>query len=232
MSLVFENTLFQSSGKTLLGPLNLVAEQNGITTILGPNGAGKSLFLELSHGMIKPNAGSVKWDGTDAAKIRRNRGYIFQHRITLRRSVLDNIALPLQAAGWSKKATSRRTQELLELARLTDKATEPASVLSGGEAQRMALARALALNPDTIIMDEPTSSLDPVATESFEDVIKDVTHSGVSIFWATHNLMQAQKFADHVIFIANGKVQEYCTSKQFFSDPTSEAGKTFLKGRL
>ena len=230
MSLVFDNVIFKSAGKTLLGPLRLDAAQSGITAILGPNGAGKSLFLELSHGMITPSSGHVTWDGVPATKNKRSRGYIFQHRITLRRSVADNIALPLLAAGWSKTVIKSRTQELLEIARLTNKANEPANILSGGEAQRMALARALALNPKTLIMDEPTSSLDPVATETFEEVIKDVAQSGVSIFWATHNLIQARKFANTVIFIANGEVQEYCESDQFFSNPTSDAGKQFLTG--
>lgn len=232
MSLAFENAQYSVGGKHLLGPLDVVARDAGITAILGPNGAGKSLFLELAHGMIRPNAGSVSWDNTPADKNKRNRGYIFQHRITLRRSVGDNIALPLHAAGWPKSQIRSRLNELLEIARLADKATEPANVLSGGEAQRMALARALALNPKTLIMDEPTSSLDPIATQQFEDVISEVVKSGVNIFWATHNIEQARKFADTVIFIADGKVQEYCTKEQFFKTPSSVEGQKFLKGHI
>jgi tungstate transport system ATP-binding protein len=229
--LAFENMSFVNDGKPLLGPVNLDVTLNGITCVLGYNGAGKSLFLELCHGMLKPSIGQVNWNGHSALSTRKQRGFIFQHRIILRRSVRQNIALSMQAAGWNAKDINTRMDELLTMAQLTAKADDPAAILSGGEAQRMALVRALATRPDVVIMDEPTSSLDPGAATKFENLIKQVALTGVKFIWATHNVAQAQRFADDVIFINAGNVLEHGRASKFFANPQTEIAKRYVKGQ-
>lgn len=230
IDLSFKNMRFNADGKTLLGPVNLDISLKGITCIMGYNGAGKSLFLELCHGMLEPTKGHVQWNRKSALKTRQDRGFIFQHRIVLRRSVRQNIALPMQAAGWSRSQIDTRLIELLDMARLTPKADEPAAVLSGGEVQRMALVRALATRPDVVIMDEPTSSLDPGATTKFENLIESVAKTGVKFLWATHNITQAQRFASDVIFINDGTVAEHGSAEDFFAAPASQMAQQYVKG--
>ena len=230
INLTFDNMSFAADNKTLLGPINIDLNLNGITCVLGYNGAGKSLFLELCHAMLEPTSGSVNWNGKPALSTRQKRGYIFQHRIVLRRSVRHNIALPMQAARWSRTDIDTRMDELLHMARLTAQADEPAAVLSGGEAQRMALVRALATRPDVVIMDEPTSSLDPGATSKFETLIEQVASGGVKFIWATHNITQARRFADNIIFINNGSIVEHGPASEFFAAPHSKIAQTYVKG--
>jgi tungstate transport system ATP-binding protein len=222
---------FTQEGTTLLGPIDLDVTLRGITTVLGYNGAGKSLFLELCHSMIEPSSGSIEWNSKPAHQTRRDRGYIFQHRILLRRSVRKNIALPMQAAGWSTDAINNRLEELLNMAKLTTRADDPAAILSGGEAQRMALVRALATKPQVLIMDEPTSSLDPNATAKFENLIKDVASNGVKFLWATHNITQAKRFADDIIYVADGKLTEYGPADAFFAQPKTETARRYVEGQ-
>jgi tungstate transport system ATP-binding protein len=230
INLTFDNMLFADQDKNLLGPINVDLNLNGITCVLGYNGAGKSLFLELCHGMLEPTLGTVNWNGETALTTRNKRGFIFQSRIILRRSVRENIALPMQAAGWSRNDIDTRTNDLLEMARLTTKGEEPAAVLSGGETQRMALVRALATRPNVLIMDEPTSSLDPNATTKFETMIEAVASTGVKFIWATHNIAQAKRFADNIIFINDGTIAEHGPASDFFTAPKSKIAQTYVEG--
>jgi len=230
MRLTCTSTRFAPEGTALIGPLQMETHVTGITCVLGYNGAGKSLFLELCHGMQTPTSGTLTWDGINAVGTRQNRGYIFQHRILLRRSVRNNIALPMQAAGWSKADIDTRLEELLDMAKLIAKADDPAAILSGGEAQRMSLVRALSTRPKLLIMDEPTSSLDPRATKKFENLIQSVASAGVKFMWATHNISQARQFADDVIFVNDGQIAEHGPAKTFFKNPTSDAARDYIKG--
>jgi tungstate transport system ATP-binding protein len=230
INLTFENMSFIDDNKTLLGPIDINMNLNGITCVLGYNGAGKSLFLELCHGMLEPTTGSVAWNGQSALTTRNQRGFIFQSRIILRRSVRQNIALPMQAAGWSRNDIDTRTTELLNMAQLTSQGDDPAAILSGGEAQRMALVRALSTRPNLLIMDEPTSSLDPTATAKFETMIQDVASSGVQFIWATHNIAQAKRFANNIIFINDGTITEHGSAVDFFAAPKSKAAQTYITG--
>jgi len=150
--------------------------------------------------------------------------------VTLYRSVKKNIALPMQTAGWNKQLIKNRLEELLFMANLETKSNDPASTLSGGEVQRMALVRALATYPKMVIMDEPTSSLDPSATTQFEDLISNSASSGVKFLWATHNITQAKRFANDIIFISDGKVSEISEAKNFFKKPSSINAQNYIKG--
>jgi tungstate transport system ATP-binding protein len=230
IDLHFENASLAIDGNTLLGPIDAELNLNGITCVLGYNGAGKSLFLELCHGLQEPTQGHVNWNGKTALATRNQRGFIFQSRIVLRRSVRDNIALPMQAAGWSRTDIETRLIELLDMAQLMTKATEPAAVLSGGEAQRMSLVRALATRPEVVVMDEPTSSLDPTATTKFESLIENVSATGVKFIWATHNIAQARRFANTIIFINNGTIIEHGPASLFFAAPKTKIAQTYVEG--
>jgi len=230
MKLTFNSVCFSQNSETLLGPIDLKLNIRGITNVLGYNGAGKSLFLEICHAMIEPTSGNVYWGTNSAYSSRHLRGFIFQHRVTLFRSVKKNIALPMQTAGWTKKRIESRLEELLCMANLEAKGNDPASTLSGGEVQRMALVRALATYPKTIIMDEPTSSLDPSATTEFEKLISKSANSGIKFLWATHNVSQAKRFADDIIFIAGGRVDESNEADKFFKNPRSIKAKNYIKG--
>jgi tungstate transport system ATP-binding protein len=136
----------------------------------------------------------------------------------------------MQTAGWNNKLIADRLEELLSMAGLESKSEEPASTLSGGEVQRMALVRALATYPKMVIMDEPTSSLDPSATTEFENLISKNANSGIKFLWATHNIKQAKRFADDIIFIADGKVSEISKAKKFFNNPSSIKANSYIKG--
>jgi tungstate transport system ATP-binding protein len=144
--------------------------------------------------------------------------------------VRDNIALPMQAAGWSRTDIETRLTELLDMAQLMTKATEPAAVLSGGEAQRMSLVRALATRPEVVVMDEPTSSLDPTATTKFESLIENVAATGVKFIWATHNIAQARRYAKTIIFINDGIIVEHGPASQFFAAPKTKIAQTYVEG--
>jgi tungstate transport system ATP-binding protein len=230
MQLKFNSVSFCQNGDTLLGPIDFETKIRGVTNVLGYNGAGKSLFLEMCHAMINPTLGCVHWNGNLAEDTKYSRGFIFQHRVTLYRSVKKNIALPMQTAGWNNKLIEDRLEELLNMAGLQSKSEEPASTLSGGEVQRMALVRALATYPKMVIMDEPTSSLDPSATTEFEKLISQNANSGIKFLWATHNITQAKRFADDIIFIADGKVSEISEAKKFFNNPSSTKANNYIKG--
>ncbi|MEM7241758.1 MAG: ATP-binding cassette domain-containing protein [Pseudomonadota bacterium] len=219
---------FQASGKTLLGPVSMSLDPNASLAIMGPNGAGKSLLLELMHGLIAPSSGSLSWSGKTPSHSKHSRAYIFQRRILMRRSVRDNVAFALDAVGIVGTDRTYQIEQALEKTRLTDRADQPAALLSGGEAQRLALARAIATNPKSLLMDEPTSSLDPEATEDFERILADLKSNGTQLIWITHNRAQAIRLADQVAFINKGSVTELTPATTFFKSPASKPAKDFL----
>ena len=219
---------FHADGKTLLGPVDLSLEAGTSLAIMGANGAGKSLLLELMHGLIKPSAGSISWADKTPVQSKHDRAYIFQRRILMRRSVRDNIAFALDAVGIGGAEKTDRMAHALEKTDLTSRADQPAALLSGGEAQRLALARAIATNPKSLLMDEPTSSLDPEASAAFEAMLAELKSNGTQLIWITHNRAQAARLADQVAFTAEGSVTEVTAARIFFKKPRSKPAKDFL----
>lgn len=228
--LEFKDVTFEDDGQTLFGPTDLSLTPSRITVILGPNGSGKSLFLSLCHGLLPPTKGHVSWDGKATKHAIADRGFIFQRPVVMRRSVEANIHFALARTDLSKTEKASRVSELLRLVGLTDKAKQPAALLSGGESQAMALARALAAGPETLLMDEPTSNLDPNTTGMFEGIIDQLSHSGMSIFWSTHDLAQARRIASYVIMIADGQIVEHGAATDVFRSPRSDEAKRFFEG--
>ena len=202
--------------------------------ILGPNGAGKSVLLRVMHGLLVPSAGTVAWHARDGGPPRL--AMVFQRPVLLRRSALDNViyALRLSAAHRHEPAAQlrERAQAALQRVGLAQVAQRPGRVLSGGEQQRVALARAWALEPDVLLLDEPTASLDPGATRAVEAIIHEIAASGVSVILTTHHRGIAKRFAEEVLFLDQGRVAEQAPATEFFSTPRSAAANAFLHGDL
>lgn len=216
------------SGQRLIHSLNLRLATPGITVIMGPNGAGKSLLLRLLHGLINPTSGTIRVDESSLTpETTRRQALVFQSPVLLRRSVAANIDFVIKARG----ATANR-DDLLAQVGLAAKARLPARALSGGEQQRLALARALVTAPDILMLDEPTASLDPASVQMIETIVQDTAAHGTRVIFVTHDIAQARRLADSVAFMSEGKVTEHCPKNQFFTTPTSPEARAFLDGRL
>ena len=228
LPLVLRNVAYRD----ILQPLSLEIDAGPSTIILGANGAGKSVLMRLMHGLLAPTAGRVAWRESDALRVRRLQAMVFQRPVMLRRSALANVVYALAVAGVppaEREATARAALAEVGLAHL---AQRPARVLSGGEQQRLALARAWALHPEVIFLDEPTASLDPTATREIEAVIRAFDAGGTKIVMATHNLGQARRLGDEVIYLHQGRVLERTPADRFFSQPASAEAAAFIKGEL
>jgi len=228
LPLVLRNVAYRD----IIQPLSLEIDAGPSTIILGANGAGKSVLMRLMHGLLAPTAGGVAWRESDALRVRRLQAMVFQRPVMLRRSALANVVYALAVAGVplaEREATARAALAEVGLAHL---ARRPARVLSGGEQQRLALARAWALHPEVIFLDEPTASLDPTATREIEAVIRAFDAGGTKIVMATHNLGQARRLGDEVIYLHQGRVLERTPADRFFSQPASAEAAAFIKGEL
>lgn len=231
-SLELQNATVVIDGKTLLGPLDFTLASTGITAILGHNGAGKSLFLKLCHGQFAPSGGAALWNGQPATQTRACRSFMFQTPPLLRRSVAANIEFPLIAQNVPKSKRTARVAEALEKSRLTKHAITPAASLSGGEKQRLALARAWVTRPQVIMLDEPSASLDPASTKELEASVLKIAASGVKVFIATHDLQQARRMADDVLVFGEGALLTHETTEALFSNQHHGPLADFLDGVL
>jgi len=212
------------SFRHIIRPLSLEIDAGPSTIILGANGAGKSVLMRLMHGLLVPSTGKVRWSGSG------RQAMVFQRPVMLRRSALANVAYAVSAAGMED--AEQIAMEALKEVGLTHLAHRPARVLSGGEQQRLALARAWALHPEVLFLDEPTASLDPSATREIEAVIRAFDGAGTKIVMATHNLGQARRLGDEVLFIHQGRLVERAGVERFFSQPASPEAAAFIKGEL
>jgi tungstate transport system ATP-binding protein len=211
----------------VIKPLSLEIIPGPSTIVLGANGAGKSVLLRLMHGLLEPSAGAVRWSGPDPA---RRQAMVFQKPVMLRRSALHNVRYALDLVG----APDANVQALaaLEEVGLRALAQRPARVLSGGEQQRLALARAWALHPEVLFLDEPTASLDPTATREIERVIQAFDAAGTKIIMATHDLGQARRLGDEILYLHQGRLLERAPVDIFFSKPATPEAAAFIKGEL
>ena len=198
------------------------------TFILGANGAGKSMLLRVLHGLIEPTAGSVTWGRSKARP--QGQAMVFQRPVLLRRSVAANVRHALALAGVRGLVAERRIGEALASVGLRALADRPARVLSGGEQQRLALARAWALAPEVLFLDEPTASLDPPSARAVEAIVGEIHALGTTIVMTTHQLAQAKRLADNVILLQEGRVAEHTDAAVFFRKPSSAYGRAFLEG--
>jgi tungstate transport system ATP-binding protein len=199
------------------------------TVLIGPNGSGKSTLIRIAMGLIVPTAGRVTWGGFSETNGRRL-AMVFQRPVMLRRTVAANVAYALASVG--RAAGPIHIRELLQRVGLADLADRPARRLSGGEQQRLALARALAREPEVLFLDEPTANLDPASTRAVEDIVTAVASSGVKIVMATHDLGQARRLAGDVVFLAGGRVVEHTPADRFFTGSMTPEATAFLRGDL
>jgi tungstate transport system ATP-binding protein len=229
LPLRLEDVSFAAGGRTIIERLNLTFAAGPSTIILGANGAGKSVLMRLMHGLLAPTSGRVAWSGEGA---RRRQAMVFQRPVMLRRSALANVTYALDVAGVGGAERDRLAREALAEVGLLHLAQRPARVLSSGEQQRLALARAWALHPQVLFLDEPTANLDPGATREIEAVIKAFDVAGTKIVMSTHSLGQARRLGDEVIFLHQGRVAERAPIERFFPQPVSPEAAAFVKGEL
>jgi len=213
--------------RAIIEPLTLELGAGPSTVILGANGAGKSVLMRLMHGLLAPTEGRISWSSEDP---RRHQAMVFQRPVMLRRSALANVAYALKLAGVAD--ANRRAMAALEEVGLAHLAHRSARVLTGGEQQRLALARAWALHPEVLFLDEPTASLDPTATREIESLIRAFDAAGTKVVMATHNLGQARRLGDEVLFLHQGRLVERAQVGQFFAKPASAEAAAFIKGEL
>ncbi len=220
---------FEAGGNRLIKDVTCHFDAGKRTVIIGPNGAGKSLLLRLCHGLIKPSQGAVRWHLTDAA---RHLAMVFQRPVMLRRSVAANIDYALKLRHIPRPARAETIDRVLQQTGLRRHADQPARVLSIGEQQKLALARAWALEPEVLFLDEPTASLDPAATHGVEEIINAIHAAGTRIIMTTHDLGQARRMADDVLFIHRGRILEDAPADKFFEAPENDLAQAFVKGEL
>jgi tungstate transport system ATP-binding protein len=231
LPIVIEDVTVGARNVTILDRLSLTLAAGLPTVLIGPNGAGKTTLLRLAMGLIAPSRGRVTWGGRTHAPSTR-RAMVFQRPAMLRRSVAGNIRYALAAAGLASAERTARTDELLALVGLGELARRPARRISGGEQQRLALARALAKNPAVLFLDEPTASLDPAATKAVEDAIGAIAERGIKVVMATHDLGEARRIAGDIVLLHRGRVIESGAATQFFEAPLTEEAKKFIAGEL
>ncbi len=232
LPLQLERVSYACGGHPLLRDIQLRLEPQGRTVVLGPNGAGKSLLLRICHGLLQPTRGRLDWRGDCPSLAPSLQAFVFQKPVLLRRSAVANLEYAMAVRGVSR--TRRRTRALhaLERAGLAHLATRPARVLSGGEQQRLALARAWVLRPRLLFLDEPTASLDPSATYQVEQLVDTIHQGGTKVVMTTHDLGQARRLADDVIFMHGGRLLEHSPAASFFHQPCSDQARAFLAGEL
>ncbi|MBC6437613.1 MAG: ATP-binding cassette domain-containing protein [Rhodobacteraceae bacterium] len=212
----------------LLNGITFNLPPRGISALIGPNGAGKSLILRAIAGLVALDKGHISLPVPMLGRV----GLVFQRPVLLRRSVRGNLTHALRLARVPRGVRGDRLQSLLCLGNLTDLTDRPARRLSGGEAQRLAIIRALAANPLLLMLDEPTAHLDPAATHTVEVLITRIAAQGTKVILVTHDQGQLQRLADTVAFIHQGHCLEVTEKSAFMAAPHSAAARAYLSGGL
>jgi tungstate transport system ATP-binding protein len=227
LPIVFEGVAFAAGDACILRDVTLAIEAGPPTVLIGPNGSGKTTLIKLATGLLAPDAGSIRCAQRDGAA---RQAIVFQKPAMLRRSAGGNVAYALRAAG--RPSDPAAIAKLLDRVGLAPLAGRPARRLSGGEQQRLALARALARDPEVLFLDEPTASLDPAATKAVEDIIAGAAAGSVKVVMATHDLGQARRLAGDIAFLARGRLVEHAPAERFFAAPATPEARSFLAGEL
>lgn len=218
-------------GKHLVGPVDLTLAGQGAYMVIGPNGSGKTTLLRLMHGTARLSAGQLSW-ACPLEEARHRQAFVFQKPIMLRRSVEENLTYPLRLRNVPREAARTAARDWAARVGLAEMLTRPAHVLSGGEQQKLTIARALIAEPDVLFLDEPTASLDGTAMREIEAILLTARHAGTSLVMATHDMGQAQRLGDEVIFLQGGQVAERGPVDRFFASPETEGARAFLRGDI
>jgi tungstate transport system ATP-binding protein len=231
LPVVFADVTIVARDVTMIADINLFFSAGLPTVLIGPNGAGKTTLLRAAMGLIPTTRGRITWGGHQALPPDR-RAIMFQRPVMLRRSAAGNIFYALAAAHTPRDTRQDRANDLLKLVGLQKLADRPARLLSGGEQQRLALARALARAPTVLFLDEPTASLDPYATKAIEDIVRTITELGVKVVMSTHDLGQAKRIAGDVVLLHGGRLVENGPAAEFFDNPRTAEARKFIAGEL
>ncbi len=223
---------FRVNGRIILDRVTAEVTAGPRTVILGANGAGKSVLMRICHGLLAPSTGAVLWNEPEVPGQPRRQAMVFQRPVMLRRSALANVVYALQAARVARAERRPRAMAALENVGVRHLADRPARVLSVGEQQRLALARAWALRPQVLFLDEPTANLDPSATRDVEAIIAAIHAAGTKVIMTTHNLGQARRLADEILFLHAGRLTERAAVDAFFQRPITAEAAAFVEGEL
>jgi tungstate transport system ATP-binding protein len=225
---------YARGGRTIIDDVDItIRSSDGTIALVGPNGAGKSVLIRLVAGLLQPDSGTVKWaDRVPDERLAPRIGFVFQRPVLLRRSARANIEFALAASGIAKDDRRERASAALAMAGLAHIGETDADVLSGGEQQRLALARALACNPEVFVLDEPTANLDPASTAAIEKMLQSIRSAGTPIVLITHDLGQARRLSDQVVFLHHGRIRERTPSTQYFALPQSPEAQQFMRGEI
>jgi tungstate transport system ATP-binding protein len=230
LPLELDQVSFAINGRVIIDRVSVKIVEGPRTVILGPNGAGKSVLMRLCHGLLAPSSGAIAWRGPTNGG--RRQAMVFQRPVMLRRSAVANVIYGLKLVGVSRRERELRAHDVLEAVGLAHLAERPARLLSGGEQQRLALARAWALNPEVLFLDEPTANLDPGATREIEALIAQIHATGTKIIMTTHNLGQAKRLGDEILFLSRGRLVERAPADRFFTHPASAEAEAFIREEL
>ena len=226
----FHNVSLKLDNNFFFKKLSFEINTKGISVFIGANGAGKTSCIKLLTGLIKPDSGEVLFSTNK--EILNRIGYVPQKIILLRRSVEQNLLHTLSISNYPTNKKKQRIKEILKFAKLEHVAKQSARNLSIGQQQLISIMRALAIKPSFLFLDEPCANLDPKTTQIIENLIKVVSKSGVKIIIVTHDLFQAKRLANDILFFHNGKIIEHTKTKSFFKNPKSKEAKDFQKGLL
>jgi len=236
LPVVLQDVSVIANQKPILRDIDLEITRGTRTVILGANGAGKSTLLRVLHGLVKPSSGTalnVTSQPLTDVQLRAHDAMLFQRPVMLRTSAFNNVLYAAQQMSHTKRNGDAREQAVREALRavgLEGIAERPARVLSGGEQQRIAFARALVRQPEVLYLDEPTASLDPRSARQIEDCIQRTASAGMTIVMTTHNLALAKRIAENIVFLYEGRITETTPAARFFSQPESTEGRDFLEG--
>ena len=224
-----------------LRAIDLEVKKGEVFGIIGPSGAGKTTLLRLIATLERPSEGTIQFDGVELnglsekeiLMIRRRMGFVFQNPTVFKRSVYENVAYGLRIRGERGISLSKRVKEALHLVGLLELESRKATTLSGGEAQRLALIRTTIIEPELLLLDEPTANLDPANVSLIEDAISEIVKTqGTTIVIATHNMFQVERLADRVGFLFDGELVEVSEKDQLFKDPKNERTRSFVRGEM
>ena len=229
--LITENLVVKFEGKHILGPIDLKIDKGDIAVLLGPNGSGKTSLLKALHGILKPKEGTVRWSCLKTESIRKQM-FVFQTPIMLRRSVFENLTYPLLLRKISKEQANYQAARWLDRIDLRTSMQVPATRLSGGEKQKLALARALITEPEMLFLDEPCASLDGKTTYEIESLLQSCVANGTTIMMSTHDIGQAKRLAKNIYFLNKGILESIQPAKTFFIKPLSQNASKFIVGDI
>ncbi|RMC35647.1 energy-coupling factor ABC transporter ATP-binding protein [Paracoccus alkanivorans] len=218
-------------GIVLVGPIDLTLEGQGACVVIGPNGSGKTSFLRMLHGAARLTGGSITW-GCPTPEARRRQAFVFQRPVMLRRTVEQNLTYPLIVHGVSRREAQSRARQWAGKVGLASMLDRQASILSGGEQQKLALARALITRPKLLFLDEPCASLDGRATREIEEILQSTKAEGTRLIMSTHDMGQARRMADQVLFLLRGKLHDQGKAPGFFDRPGTPQARAFLRGDI